>query len=262
MKLSAVLSRLFFLSTFWLCAASAQATIVQFQTVLGDFEVNLYDEATPETVANFLEHVEAGVYKDTFFHRLIPGFILQGGGYYYEFDEGKLFSIEAKKTVVNEPEFSNRRGTIAMAKRQYNPNSATVEWFINLSHNHTNLDVQNGGFTVFGEVIGDGMEVVDALAKINVMNVGDPFRDLPLRDFDEEDRKAGVKLTDEHLVMVNNIMILDHDPDSAADLKPVPNTLIHEQPEKPDNKSSSSGSVSWWLLGMLLLSGLVLRKRG
>ena len=81
MKLSAVLSRLFFLSTSWLCAASAQATIVQFQTVLGDFEVNLYDEDTPETVANFLEYVESGTYEHTFFHRLIPGFILQGGGY-------------------------------------------------------------------------------------------------------------------------------------------------------------------------------------
>lgn len=259
MKLPAILSRLFLLCTFCLYAAGAQATTVQFQTVLGDFEVNLYDEETPATVANFLEYVESGAYENTVFHRLIPGFILQGGGYYYDFDEEDLFDIEAKKTVINEPKFSSRRGTIAMAKRQYDPNSATVEWFINLSHNHANLDVQNGGFTVFGEVIGDGMEVVDALAKINVMNfgVGTPFTDLPLRDYDEEDGKAGVDVTDEHLVMVHNIMILDHDPDSAADLDPVPNTLIHEQ-----NKSSSSGSASWWLLGMLLLSGLALRKRG
>src|SRR5690625_7643794 len=96
------------------------------------------------------------------------------------------------------------------------------------------------------------MEMVDALAKIKVLNFGGAFTDLPVRDYDENDGKAGEKVTDEHLVMVHNIMILDHDPDSAADLKPVPNTLIHEQPEKP-NKSSSSGSVSWWLLGMLLL---------
>lgn len=262
MKLSAVLSRLFFLCTFWLCAASAQATIVQFQTVLGEFEVNLYDEDTPETVANFLEYVESETYEHTFFHRLIPGFILQGGGYQYDFETEDLARIEAKPPVVNEPKFSNRRGTIAMAKRPHDPNSATIEWFINLSHNHTNLDVQNGGFTVFGEVIGDGMEVVDALAKIKVLNFGGAFTDLPVRDYDENDGKAGEKVTDEHLVMVHNIIILDHDPDSAADLKPVPNTLIHEQPEKPDNKSSSSGSVSWWLLGMLLLSGLALRKRG
>src|SRR5690625_2750104 len=215
----------------------------------------------PETVANFLEYVESGTYEHTFFHRLIPGFILQGGGYQYDFETEDLARIEAKPPVVNEPKFSNRRGTIAMAKRPHDPNSATIEWFINLSHNHTNLDVQNGGFTVFGEVIGDGMEVVDALAKIKVLNFGGAFTDLPVRDYDENDGKAGEKVTDEHLVMVHNIMILDHDPDSAADLKPVPNTLIHEQPEKP-NKSSSSGSVSWWLLGMLLLSGLALRKRG
>src|SRR5690554_811368 len=153
MKLPAMLSRLFLLCTFWLCAASAQATIVQFQTVLGEFEVNLYDEATPETVANFLEYVESGAYENTFFHRLIPGFIIQGGGYYYDFDEGEPLSIKSKDPVVNEPVFSSRRGTIAMAKRPYDPDSATVEWFINLSHNHANLDIQNGGFTVFGEVI-------------------------------------------------------------------------------------------------------------
>lgn len=262
MKLSTKLSRLFFLCTFALSAASAQATIVQFQTVLGEFEVNLYDEATPETVANFLEYVESGAYEDTFFHRLVPGFILQGGGFFYDFETNNPDRIEARKPVTNEPVFSNRRGTIAMAKLPGDPNSATVEWFINLSHNHTNLDVQNGGFTVFGEVIGDGMEVVDALAKIKVLRFGGAFSELPVRDYDEEDGRAGVRVTDEHLVMIHNIVILDHDTNSAADLKPVPNTLIHEQPEKPAKKKSSSGSASWWLLAMLLLSGLALRKRG
>src|SRR5690606_21024389 len=110
----------------------ANATTVQFQTVMGDFEVNLFDNTTPETVANFLEYVEAGDYTDTFFHRSMPNFVVQGGGFFYNHEEAKAFAIAANEAVINEPLLSNQRGTIAMAKVGNNPNSATNQWFINL----------------------------------------------------------------------------------------------------------------------------------
>ena len=139
-----------------LCEAD---TIVRFDTVLGDIDVQLFDTITPGTVTNFLNYVERGDYDDTFFHRLIPGFILQGGG--FGWSTGPLVS---DPNIPNEFQVSNTRGTIAMAKLGGDPNSATNEFFFNLGDNSANLDNQNGGFTVFGEVIGNGMDVVDLLA--------------------------------------------------------------------------------------------------
>jgi peptidyl-prolyl cis-trans isomerase A (cyclophilin A) len=254
MKLTITITRLLLLSAAVMSATFANATIVQFQTVKGDFEVNLYDEATPETVKNFLSYVESGAYQDTFIHRSVPGFIVQGGGYFYDFEAETLETIPADDPVINEPKFSNRRGTIAMAKLGNDPNSATVQWFINLSNNHANLDVQNGGFTVFGEVVGNGMEVVDAIADVNIMRFRGAFSDIPLRDYNESDAEDEVLVTHEHLVMVHNIVVLDASPDSAADLNPVPNTLIGEG-------SSSGGSASWWLLALMMLAGLGRFKR-
>ncbi|MDQ2077832.1 peptidylprolyl isomerase [Marinimicrobium sp. ABcell2] len=258
MKSPLKVSRLITLCAALLGASFANATIVQFQTVKGDFEVNLYDLETPQTVTNFLRYVESDAYENTFFHRSVSGFIVQGGGYFYDLEADQPKPISANDPVTNEPKFSNRRGTIAMAKIGSDPNSATVQWFINLSNNQANLDVQNGGFTVFGEVMGDGMEVVDAIAKVKTMRFGGAFSDLPLRGYSQSDLEDEVPVTDEHLVMVHNIVVLDGSPDSAADLNPVPNTLISEQ---SDNKKSSSGSASWWFMALLMLAGFGLRKR-
>ena len=85
--------------------------------------------------------------------------------------------------MQNEPFISNIRGTIAMAKLGGDPNSATSQWFINLADNSANLDTQNGGFTVFGHVTGNGMSVADAIAMLNRVNVGSPFDALPVRDY-------------------------------------------------------------------------------
>ena len=135
-----------------LFSPAVNATIVQFQTVLGPFEVNLYDQSTPATVANFLAYVNAGAYDNVVVHRVVGGFVVQGGGFTYEGTE--TFADVVRNTpVVNEPKFSNVRGTIAMAKLSGDANSATNQWFINLGDNSANLDVQNGGFTVFGQVI-------------------------------------------------------------------------------------------------------------
>lgn len=232
---------------------SALATTVQFQTVMGDFEVNLYDESTPETVANFLAYVEAGDYTQTFIHRSMPEFIIQGGGYAYDEEQEKAVEIDERGSVTNEPVWSNRRGTIVMAKRGGDPDSATSEWFFNLDDNHTNLDVQNGGFTVFGEVMGDGMEVVEAIAELPRFNLGGVYKNLPLRNYTADDAEAEEPVTPDHLVSITGIVVLDASPDTAADLDPVPNTLIDEAGKDADN--SSSGSLSGGMLFLLASLG-------
>ncbi len=113
-------------------------------------EIDLFEEETPETVANFLNYVNDGDYANTFIHRSVAGFVIQGGG--FTFIDGERQSVPTDPPVVNEPGISNLRGTIAMAKLSGDPNSATSQWFINLADNAENLDGQNGGFTVFGQV--------------------------------------------------------------------------------------------------------------
>ncbi len=147
------------------CAAN---TIVRMQTDLGSVEIELFDTAAPETVANFLNYVNAGDYDGTFIHRSDPGFVLQMGGYIFDPDQGDFFAegtshIPTDPPVINEFGMSNVRGTIAMAKLGGDPNSATSEFFFNLADNSENLDNQNGGFTVFAQVI-SGQDVIDAIA--------------------------------------------------------------------------------------------------
>lgn len=162
-------------------AADDDAAIVVVTTPLGSFEIELFLDDAPGTVVNFLSYIESGRYEDSFIHRRSTGFILQGGG--FTFVEGGAVEIPTYPPIANEFKRSNVRGTIAMAKVAGNPNSATSQWFINLGDNSANLDNQNGGFTVFGRVVGDGMAVVDALAAIPIYNLGGAFTEIPLRDF-------------------------------------------------------------------------------
>jgi cyclophilin family peptidyl-prolyl cis-trans isomerase len=148
------------------CMSAAEGTIVRFTISGASFDVQLTDEDTPATVANFLRYVNEDRYVGTVIHRSIPGFIWQGGGFGLGGDPVQALPIATYGPVVNEPVFSNTIGTIAMAKSDGDPNSATSQWFFNLGDNSTNLDVQNGGFTVFGYVLGDGMNVVNAIASL------------------------------------------------------------------------------------------------
>lgn len=251
-----VFKNLFFLSvllfTLGGVTSSVNATIVQFQTVMGSFEVNLFDETTPITVANFLDYLDDGSYTDTVFHRSVDNFVIQGGGFVYE-DSFPPEEIVKKDSIDNEPVLSNRRGTIAMAKFGGDPHSATSQWFINLSNNSGNLDAQNGGFTVFGQVIGDGMDVVDAIADLPRFNAGGAFAALPLRDYTSEDATDGVDITDEHLVIVTNIVVLNAAVDTAADLDPALNTSAEPDPDN-DSGGGDSGGGSLGLFNLLLLS--------
>lgn len=157
---------------------SAPATSVinlRMQTDLGGLDLELFDTEAPLTVQNFMNYVNRGTnggYDGTFIHRSVPGFVVQGGGYVFNPDDGDFFGagtthIPTDPPVVNEADPVNRpnvRGTIAMAKTA-DPDSATSEWFFNLADNPGLDDPANsGGFTVFGRVLGDGMDAIDSIA--------------------------------------------------------------------------------------------------
>ena len=139
----------------------AAPPVLRFSTTAGDFTVELFADAAPETVANFLQYVDDGHYDGTIFHRVIPGFMVQGGG--------MASGMEQKPTrapIRNEAAngLKNARGTLAMA-RTNDIHSATAQFFINLVDN-TFLDHSPGnyGYAVFGRVT-SGMEVIDAVAE-------------------------------------------------------------------------------------------------
>jgi cyclophilin family peptidyl-prolyl cis-trans isomerase len=140
---------------------------VRIATSMGNFDIILYSLATPLTVDNFLDYVDATRYDNTFFHRSVASLsdslsIIQGGGYGH--GAGGFTSVSKNASVANEPGISNLEGTVAMAKVGGSPNSATSEFFVNVSDvNASNLDEQNEGFTVFGRVPDAGMAVVFAI---------------------------------------------------------------------------------------------------
>lgn len=228
----------------------SNATIVEFQTVMGNFEVNLFDNDTPATVANFLDYVDNGAYSNSVYHRSVSNFIVQGGGFVYD-PATTLAAIPANAAVTNEPEFSNRRGTIAMAKVGGNPNSATNQWFFNLGNNSVNLDAQNGGFTVFGQVIGNGMEVIDAIAALPVYAFTAPFSELPLINYTAADFGNSVPVDDTHLVLITAIIVSDSTVDSAAGLNPVRNAS--NSGGGTTNGGGGGGSFGLFALFSLLL---------
>ncbi|ANO51356.1 peptidylprolyl isomerase [Woeseia oceani] len=230
-----------------LLPSTSRATIVEFETVLGNFEVNLYDNATPQTVANFLDYVQNGRYTDSIFHRSVANFVIQGGGFNTN-ARADIGVITTGAAVVNEPVYSNVRGTIAMAKVAGNPNSATSQWFFNVDDNSDDLDGQNGGFTVFGEVIGNGMDIVDALAALPVYNIGSPLTELPLRNYTAQDAANNVPIDNTHLVIISSITVTDTTVDSAAGLNPTPNTA--------NDNGGSLGGGGGGSTGVLLLLGL------
>lgn len=164
-------------------AAATADTIVRVSTTFGDFSIELFDEQTPATVENFLNYVERGDYDGSFIHRSEPDFVVQGGGYHFVPFEGPV-AIPRDPPVANEPGISNTRGTVTMAKLEGDPDSATSQWFVNVSDNSESLDEQNGGFTVFGQVLGDGMEVVDRINEQTTCNLGGFAAAIPLLDFD------------------------------------------------------------------------------
>jgi cyclophilin family peptidyl-prolyl cis-trans isomerase len=140
-----------------------ETNLVKLQTSMGNIVLELNAQAAPVTVKNFLGYVEEGFYDGTIFHRVIPGFMIQGGGFTV-----KMEQKQTREPIINEANngLGNEQGTIAMA-RQNDPDSATCQFFINHINNGPLNYVENGnpGFAVFGKVI-EGMDTVDAIASV------------------------------------------------------------------------------------------------
>jgi len=151
---------------------------VVLDTTKGKIVLELYLQMAPETVVNFLSYVDAKFYDGTIFHRVIPNFMIQGGGFTADMERKP-----GKGPIKNEADkgLKNDRGTIAMA-RTGDPHSATAQFFINTINNdflnHKNKTQQGWGYAAFGKVI-EGMDVVDAISAVKTTNRGS-FQDVPV----------------------------------------------------------------------------------
>ncbi len=203
--------------------ASAQGTlldVVCFETNVGEFCIRLFPEDAPQTVANFLKYVNDTDYNGTFIHRSVANFVIQGGGFKYDNLVGPL-EVPKDPPVVNEYKRSNIRGTVAMAKSEGNPNSATSEWFVNLTDNSAALNGQNGGFTVFGEVV-IGLNIVDTIARLPALNLasymGAAFSEVPLLNYDTQ-------IADTDFVTITRAYQTQRDPNAPTANDPFPNVV-------------------------------------
>jgi len=168
------------------CALAADP-IVELKTNMGSITLELFADKAPKTVDNFLQYVNEGHFKGTIFHRVIPGFMIQGGGFTNDFVQKKTHAAiqnEAANGLRNEP------GTIAMA-RTNDPNSATAQFFINVGDNQPlNYSPGNPGYAVFGKVV-KGMDVVK---KIEAVDTGPgpmpPHQNVPRKTVIIEDAKV------------------------------------------------------------------------
>ena len=152
--------------------------MITLKTSMGDIEIELNETAAPATVENFLKYVSDGHYKGTIFHRVIDGFMIQGGGFDASFRQAPTMS-PVKNEAGNG--LKNDKGTIAMARTQV-VDSATSQFFINLQDNdflnHKNNSAEGFGYCVFGKVV-KGMDVVDKIAKVKTGSKG-MHSDVPL----------------------------------------------------------------------------------
>jgi len=188
MKLIVILGALVALVTAGAGIAVAANPKVEMETSKGKIVIELFPEKAPETVKNFLNYVEAKFYDGTIFHRVIPNFMIQGGGFTADMKRksgGAPIQNEADNGLKND------RGTIAMA-RTGDPHSAAAQFFINTvdndSLNHKSKTQQGWGYVVFGKVT-TGMDVVDAISAVKTVTRGN-YRDVPAETI--EIRSAGV----------------------------------------------------------------------
>ena len=201
-------------------SSDAVGTVVELVTnnQLGDSSIYMEmfnkkgsaEVVTKKTVKNFLKYVKKDLYDNSIFHRSVPGFVLQGGGYTAPLlpaaEGGTVEPVTPFKTIKNQPGNSNLRGTIAMAKLAGDPDSATSQWFVNLVDNFS-LDEQNEGFTAFGKVLGQGMEVVDQLASANIYNFAGAFSQLPLWQPEGGDDSSAVVTPEDFLIITSAVKL-------------------------------------------------------
>ncbi len=163
-------------------AAAEAGTMVTFQTTAGDMRIELDDEQAPVSAANFIKYVEAGFYDGTVFHRVIPGFVIQGGGFLPGFERRSVPGLD-DSPIRNEADngLKNGRASLSMARTQ-DPHSATSQFFITLVDNAALDPAGQGrpGYAVFGRVV-EGMDVVDRIAAVETAARA-PYQDVPVED--------------------------------------------------------------------------------
>ncbi len=206
-------------SVGWITPSQLEASIiVGFSTSLGAFQIELFDQAAPNSVANFLAYINNDDYDNSIIHRSQADFsprILQGGTFFYDGtpqrDPRDFPQITPRTPISNdEAALPNDRGTLAIGTPPDNPIDVTSQWFINLTNN-PELDRgsnANRGFTVIGQVLGDGMDIIDAIARINTFRFFAPWGDAPLRNYTEDDFNNERPVDDNNLVLIHDIVII------------------------------------------------------
>jgi len=192
----------FFFFTLAACAigcsqgvAADKNPVVLVDTSMGKIKIELYPDKAPITVKNFLDYVDDKFYDGTIFHRVMPNFMIQGGGFKPGLDEK-----DTKKPIKNESTngLENQRGTIAMARTGV-PDSATAQFFINVKYNDF-LDKVKArdrvGYCVFGKVI-DGMDVVDKIVEVQTVTRQEPKHNMPMQNVPDQD------------VMIKSVRLVD-----------------------------------------------------
>ena len=170
------------------CSQNKEIKVITFETTLGPIVIELFEEEAPITSKNFLEYAESGFFNETLFHRVIPGFVIQGGGM-----ESGMVDKRGKDPIQNEANngVKNLKWTLSMA-RTNEPHSASSQFFINLVNNssldHTEETIQGWGYAVFGEVV-DGFETVEAIAAVATGNSGF-HQDVPMEEISILDTKV------------------------------------------------------------------------
>ncbi|AXW86171.1 peptidylprolyl isomerase [Lonsdalea britannica] len=175
-RILATIATVFTLSAFLPAFAATASTHVLLTTTAGNIELALDDQKAPESVKNFVSYVDSGFYNGTIFHRVIPGFMAQGGGF-----TSDLKQKATQPPIKNEADngLRNLRGTISMA-RTSEKDSATSQFFLNVADNafldHGQRDF---GYAVFGKVV-KGMDVADKISQVQTENVG-PYQNVPIK---------------------------------------------------------------------------------
>ena len=188
--LSNISSILILIGLLWLtgCSQDKEIKVITFETTLGPIVIELFEEEAPITSKNFLEYAESGFFNGTLFHRVIPGFVIQGGGM-----ESGMVDKRGKDPIQNEANngVKNLIWTLSLA-RTNEPHSASSQFFINLVNNssldHTEETIQGWGYAVFGEVV-DGFETVEAIAAVATGNSGF-HQDVPIEEISILDTKV------------------------------------------------------------------------
>jgi cyclophilin family peptidyl-prolyl cis-trans isomerase len=194
-----------FFSYAKLASTAVAEVVVEFNTNFGIFEVELFDNQTPISVANFLSYANAGDYNNTVIHRSIQNFVIQGGGF-----QASGAALQTHGTIMNEVGLSNVRGTLAYANTG-SPNSATSQWYFNVVDN----PFLDSNYTVFGFVRGNGMNIVDQINSLPTINIGGAFTNLPVVN-------PNAPLFASNLAIINSITTIS----SSASAVPEPSSAV------------------------------------